>query len=136
MNNLETGLAKTLRILIVEDSEAGTVFLRQELKTLGFEDILTAGNGVEGIKRVEESEENSKPVELIIADINMPKMDGIEMVKQLKVKPERKGIPILIVSAERDKTKVLEAINAGVSQYILKPYSRKDIISKIQSVFQ
>lgn len=129
------GVTKNLSILIVEDSDAGIAFLRQELKGIGFEHIVMAKNGAEGLEKARESARIGIPFELVIADINMPKMDGLQMVEKFKEEDSLRGIPVMIVSAERDMGKVLKAINLGVQQYIIKPYSRNDLKDKIISIF-
>lgn len=128
-------VTKNLSILIVEDSDAGIAFLRQELKGIGFEHIVMAKNGAEGLEKARESARIGVPFELVIADINMPKMDGLQMVERFKEEDALKNIPVLVVSAERDMGKVLKAINLGVKQYIIKPYSRNDLKDKIISIF-
>lgn len=128
-------VTKSLNILIVEDSDAGIAFLRQELKGIGFEHIVMAKNGAEGLEKARESARMGIPFELVIADINMPKLDGLQMIEKFKEEDALKSIPVMIVSAERDMGKVLKAINLGVQQYIIKPYSRNDLKDKIISIF-
>lgn len=128
-------VSKGLNILIVEDSDAGIAFLKQELKGIGFEHIVMAKNGAEGLEKARESAKIGMPFQLVIADINMPKMDGLQMVEKFKEEDTLKNVPVMIVSAERDMGKVLKAINLGVQQYIIKPYSRNDLKDKIISIF-
>lgn len=128
-------VSKALNILIVEDSDAGIAFLKQELKGIGFEHIVMAKNGAEGLEKARESAKIGMPFQLVIADINMPKMDGLQMVEKFKEEDSLKNVPVMIVSAERDMGKVLKAINLGVQQYIIKPYSRNDLKDKIISIF-
>jgi YesN/AraC family two-component response regulator len=125
--NKKPSVTKKLSILIVEDSDAGIAFLRQELKGIGFEHIVMAKNGAEGLEKARESARIGVTFELVIADINMPKMDGLQMVEQFKEEDALKNIPVLI--------KVLKAINLGVQQYIIKPYSRNDLKDKIIAIF-
>ena len=82
-NTKRPSVTKNLNILIVEDSDAGIAFLKQELKGIGFEYIVMAKNGVEGLEKAKESARIGTPFDLVIADINMPKMDGLQMLEQL-----------------------------------------------------
>ena len=129
-------LLASYRLLIVEDSEASLIFLKQELRTIGFKKIQFATNGREGLEKAKDSVLMGAPYDLIISDINMPQMDGLTMFERFQTERDLKDIPLLVISAEKDMSKVLRAVNLGVSQYIIKPYNRNELQEKIISVIK
>ena len=103
------------KILIVDDEPDILEFLSYNFRKKGFH-VVTALNGIEGIKKAE-----SELPQLIIADILMPEMDGIEMCKAIRNIPELISIPFLFLTAVSDDYKVLYAMLSGANQYASKP---------------
>ncbi len=126
LNLIET--TKSLKVLYIEDSSEvreSTLLLLKEF----FEKIITASNGKEGL----ELYEKEKP-DLIITDINMPEMSGIEMIKEIRKKD--KDIPIIITSAHSEIEFLLKSIKLGVDGYILKPIDLNQFINTISKVVE
>ncbi len=107
-------------LLIVDDSMAiRKIFLRVLGQTgLSLGQVLEAGDGREALKVLENQE-----VDLILSDINMPNMDGLELLRTLRSSPKWHGIPIVMITTEGGQTKVQEAIELGATSYVRKPFS-------------
>jgi CheY-like chemotaxis protein len=104
----------SIRILVVEDEPDSREFLATLLKLEGYK-VITASDGLEGIKKVE-----ADHPDIILSDICMPNMDGIDMVKALRKSPEHKRIPIVMLSAFGSGN-LTNAINAGANEAMRKP---------------
>ena len=103
------------RVLIVDDSNVMRKIIKNALNQMGFSDYAEAADGHAALKEFGED-----PVDLIISDWNMPKMTGLEFLKTVRGHRKLKDIPFLMVTSEGDEAKIREAIEAGVSQYIIK----------------
>ncbi len=114
-----------MRALIVDDSEAMRRILMTTLLQAGFKEFGHAGNGVEAI-----SEANKNPYDLILMDWNMPEMNGLDALK--KIRATGKTIPIIMVTTETEKNRILEALKSGANNYIIKPFKPDSIIIRIQ----
>ena len=114
------------RILLVEDTRTMLMVEQMMLAGQGFE-ILTAENGEEGLKRVD-----AAPPDLILADIVMPVMDGIEMCRRLKDRPDTRDIPIIMATTQGEPEKVEQAFLAGCDDYITKPIDKVELVAKVE----
>lgn len=119
---------KTLTILYIEDDEdiQKSIF---ESFTNFFKKVFLASNGDEGL---ETFIEHKKDIDIIISDINMPKLTGIEMLK--KIRERKENIPIIFTTAYTDTKYLLDAINLNVSEYVIKPYLLTDVLKKIEHI--
>lgn len=116
-------------VLIVEDDESLRDVLKDKFESSGFA-VFEAKNGIEGLEEIEKNNPD-----LVILDIVMPKMDGIEMLKKLKQKEKEKNIPVVLLTNISDTDKINEAISLGVKDYMLKAeWKLKDIVIKAQEV--
>ncbi|HEY1755124.1 MAG TPA: response regulator [Bryobacteraceae bacterium] len=117
-----------LDVLIVDDSAAIRKILQRVLAqtdlTIG--EIFEAGDGVEALKTME-----SKKVDLVLADINMPNMDGLQLLTSVRSRPEWKAIPVIMITTEGSQAKVLEAVQLGAQGYVRKPFTAEQIKEKI-----
>ena len=120
-----------LDVLIVDDSAAIRKILQRVLRQtdIPIGKVIEAGDGVEALAALR----NAK-VGLILSDINMPNMDGLELLSQLKANPEWKDLPIVMVSTEGSQTKVLEAVGLGAAGYVLKPFTADQIKEKLSTI--
>lgn len=116
-------------ILIVDDSVAMQKMIKTILNDAGNFVFITANNGIEGLKVCE-----NRMVDLIITDWNMPKMDGLELIKNIRANESTKNIPLLMVTAEAKIDQVQKAINIGVNGFIIKPFVTKTLINKVTEV--
>jgi two-component system chemotaxis response regulator CheY len=118
-----------LRVLVVDDSSTMRRIIANTLKKLGHNEIIEAGDGTEALQIVEAG----KP-DLILTDWNMPKMDGREFVQTLRQKPDMGGIPVLMVTTQAEQPDAVLALEAGVNDYVVKPFTPEALKEKIEEV--
>ena len=114
-----------IRVLVVDDETdiVSTIEYRLKFNEI---DVITAANGKEGLEKAAKE----KP-DLILLDINMPVMDGHEMLERLKHSPDLKNIPVIMLTAFSDAKDVAKAADLGVADYITKPFDFTDLMGKI-----
>jgi len=126
--NIEIILKRGIRnILIVEDSDIQREICIAQLQQIGFEKITGAVNGKEALDYME-----NNPVDLVLSDLQMPVMSGLELLKTVKENSKLKDIPFLVLTADSDPEKNQEALNLGALDYIVKPSSPDDLHLKIR----
>ncbi len=120
------------RVLVVDDSNVMRNIIKNNLKQLGFghDNIADAEDGSMGMKKLGEGS-----FDLVISDWNMPKMTGIDFLKAIRAEGSLKDIPFLMVTSESEKEKIMEAVQAGVNQYIVKPFNANQLEEKINQIF-
>lgn len=114
-----------MKILLVDDSRTIRNIQKNTLKTLNLTDVTEAADGIEALSCLS----NERP-DLMLVDWNMPNMDGITLIK--KVRETDKTLPIIMVTTEAEKSRVLEAVKAGVNNYVVKPFTAETLSEKIQ----
>ena len=117
------------KVLVVDDSAVMRQIIKKNLKELGFSELMEAENGAAGLKKAGE-----EPVDLIVSDWNMPNMTGLEFLKAVRADASLKGIAFIMVTSEADKEKIMEAVQAGVNQYIVKPFNAIQLEEKIKAI--
>lgn len=120
-----------LRVLVVDDFPTMRRIVKNLLKQLGFENIDEAENGEDALRKLKGGDYG-----LVVSDWNMPVMEGIELLKNVRNDPHLKDIPFLMVTAEAEKEKVIEAIKAGVDNYIVKPFTGEVLKEKLEKIAQ
>jgi len=118
-----------MRVLVVDDSSTMRRIIANTLRKLGHDEIVEAADGVEALQVVEAG----KP-DLILTDWNMPKMDGREFVQALRKQPEMRPVPVLMVTTQAEKPDVALALEAGVNDYVVKPFTPEALKEKIEDV--
>jgi len=118
---------KQIKILVVDDFATMRKVIRNLLKQVGYENIAEAEDGVTALKALK-----SQKIDLIISDWNMPNMTGIELLKEVRADEELKPTPFLMVTAEALQDNVIAAVKAGVSNYIVKPFTAEVLNEKIK----
>jgi two-component system chemotaxis response regulator CheY len=118
-----------MRFLIVDDSSTMRRIIINTLNKLGHQDFLEAANGREGIDRL-----NGGGIDMIITDWNMPEMNGIEFIKAVRSTSNAKDVPVLMVTTNAAKDDIVEALRAGVNNYVVKPFTPETIKEKIDAV--
>jgi CheY-like chemotaxis protein len=116
------------RVLLVDDSETVIQFEKMILRGMGF-DIATAKNGKLALQQIA----TQKP-DLILLDLMMPDMDGIETLRHLKEMPEAQGIPVIVVTTKGDPELVKQAFEAGCDDYVTKPIDKTELLTKIKTL--
>jgi two-component system chemotaxis response regulator CheY len=122
-----------VRVLIVDDSAVMRKVVERALRQSGLElsDVLQAGDGEEALGRLREVQTLGEEVDLILTDINMPGMDGLEFVEQRKTEELALRAPVVMITTEGSEALVLRAIAAGAKGYICKPFTAEQIKARV-----
>lgn len=121
---------KNMTVLVAEDILSARETVIHILRALGFSRFLEAENGAAALEHV------SREIPgLIISDWNMPKMSGIELLRKVRASEEFGALPFLMVTAEAQQENIIEAVQAKVSNYIVKPFTPETLDQKIQKIF-
>lgn len=121
----------SISVLVVDDYKTMIRIIKNLLKQIGFTDIDDAADGTEALGKLREKEYG-----LVISDWNMEPMTGYELLKQVRADDALKHLPFIMVTAEAKSENVVAAKEAGVSNYIVKPFNAQTLKGKIESVFQ
>ena len=120
----------TLKVLVVDDMSTMRRIVKNVLKQIGYSDLHEAEDGEQGLKKLKEG-----GFGLVVSDWNMPVMMGIDMLRAIRADPDLKHIPVLMVTAEAQKENIIEAVQAGVSNYVVKPFTPDALLEKLQKIF-
>ncbi|MGD0883881.1 MAG: chemotaxis response regulator CheY [Thermodesulfovibrionales bacterium] len=120
-----------MKILVIDDFSTMRRIVKNILKQLGFENIEEAEDGVQAYSKLQNG-----GFGFVVSDWNMPNMDGIELLRKVRSDPALKDIPFLMVTAEAEKEKVIEAIKSGVNNYIVKPFTAEVLKEKMDKIFE
>ncbi|MGA2155486.1 MAG: response regulator [Bryobacteraceae bacterium] len=118
------------KALVVDDSRAVRMILARTLKELGFE-VREAANGREALEVIEIEK---TAVTLVLADWNMPEINGLELLKQLRQKPELASLVVVMVTTETELDQMAAALEAGANEYVMKPFTKDILVEKLQLV--
>jgi two-component system, chemotaxis family, chemotaxis protein CheY len=116
-----------MKVLVVDDSMVMRKVLVGALGRAQITDVDQAGDGVEAVKAVEQAQ-----YDLVLMDWNMPNMLGIDAIKAIRAAGHT--MPIIMVTTEAEKSRVIDALKAGATNYVIKPFEPATIVSKIQDV--
>lgn len=122
------------KFLIVDDVSTMRKIIKNILSELGYSNMVEAVDGANALEVLALHAKTDEPVQFIISDWNMPNMMGIDLLKYCKKTPEYKALPFVLVTAESEQHQILEAVKAGVSDYIVKPFSAAKVKEKIERV--
>ena len=123
------------RILIADDMPTIRELLKTQLKAIGFKTILEAADGELAMAVLIANQSQGTPIQLVISDWNMPKMTGLEFLKQVRASVQWAQLPFVLLTSEAERDQVTEAILAGVSQYVVKPFAAKTFEEKLKGVW-
>ncbi len=120
-----------IQALIVDDSSVMRKIVERALRQAGLESLVVheAGSGAEGLELLKE-----KKVHLILSDINMPSMDGLEFVRQIQMQNLAPGVPVVMITTESSEEHVRQAIQAGAQGYIRKPFTAEQVKERVVSL--
>ncbi len=121
----------SIKILIVDDMVTMRRIVKNVLKQLGFSNIDEAENGQDGLQKLKSSK-----YDFVVSDWNMPVMTGIDMLRAIRADEQLKAIPVLMVTAEAQQKNLVEAVQAGVSNYIVKPFTAETMQEKLAKIFK
>lgn len=120
-----------MKILVVDDFSTMRRILKNILKQIGFTSIEEAEDGNCALAKMRQDK-----YDLVISDWNMPNMTGLDLLKAIRADSALNGVPVLMVTAEAKKENVVEAIKAGVNNYIVKPFTAEVLREKIEKIFE
>lgn len=126
----------TTRILIIDDMASIRELVKNHLKAMGYKYMSEAEDGDEGLKFLIQNNSPGQEIQLVISDWNMPKMKGLDLLKQLRGTQEFANLPFVLLTSESERDQVTEAVLAGVSQYVVKPFSGKVFEDKLKAAWQ
>jgi len=119
-----------MQVLIVDDMQTMRRIMKNVLKQIGFSNITEADDGKTAL-----AEMKKKQFDLVLCDWNMPEMTGIDLLKALRADEAFKSIPFVMITAEAKKENIVEAVKAGVNNYIVKPFTAETVSEKLKKVF-
>lgn len=117
-----------MKILVVDDSATMRRILVNSLQRIGYSECVEASDGREAVEKFDSS------IQFVITDWNMPNMSGLDLARALRGHPEGKAVPILMVTTRSVKEDIIAAIQAGVNNYIVKPFTPQVLKEKIDAV--
>lgn len=120
-----------LKVLVVDDMMTMRKIVSKTLKELGFNDIVEASDGAKAWEIVA-----SQPIGIIVSDWNMPNCSGLDLLKRVRADSRFKKLPFLLVTAENDQAQVIEAVQAGVDSYVVKPFTADTLKQKLEEVYK
>lgn len=123
------------KILLVDDSSFSRTALKTGLKEMKYWKIMEASDAKIAKSIFQEPEQQTDPIHLLICDIHMPNMSGIDLVRWLRSQELTKNLPVIILTSSQDRTEILEAGKIGVSHYMIKPFDALTLKDKINSTW-
>ena len=122
--------AAAINVLVVDDQLAMRALTRSTLQQIGFVNVTDAADGEEGLKMLIE-----KRPHLVVSDFNMPKMDGLAFLRAVRAHPPIAQTAFIMLTGRADKELVQRAVQFGVNNYLVKPFTAADLKGKIEQVF-
>ncbi len=126
-----TDLDKNMKILIVDDFSTMRRIIKNLLRDLGFNNTLEASDGTTALPMLKTGD-----FDLLVTDWNMPGMQGIDLLKAVRGDRSIAGLPVLMVTAESKRDQIVEAAQAGVNGYIVKPFTAQTLKEKIDKIWE
>jgi len=128
----------TTKVLVVDDFKTMRRLVVGALATLGLTKVTEADDGATAWPIIQEAAKAGEPFQLIVSDWNMPQMQGIQLLKNVRAHADAKvkGVPFVLVTAEAEQKNIVEALQVGVSNYIVKPFTPAAFGEKLAAVFK
>ena len=123
---IDTGI----KVLVVDDMSTMRRIVKNVLRQIGFTDIMEAENGQDALTKL-----RAGGFGLVVSDWNMPVMQGIDLLRAVRADAELKTLPFLMVTAEAQKENLILAVQAGVSNYVVKPFTAEILKGKLEKIF-
>ncbi len=122
---------KSIKILVVDDFPTMRRIIRNLLKELGFENVDEAEDGQIALEKL-----RNNNFEFVVSDWNMPNLDGLSMLQQIRADPALAKLPVLMVTAEAKKENIVAAAQAGANGYVVKPFTAATLEEKLNKIFE
>lgn len=120
-----------MNILIVDDFSTMRRIIKNLLRELGFNNVLEADDGQTALPKL-----HGGGIDFLVTDWNMPGMNGIDLLKAVRADPKLAKLPVLMVTAEAKREQIVEAAQAGVNGYIIKPFTAATLKEKLDKIFE
>jgi len=120
----------SMKVLVVDDFATMRKIVRNILKQIGFTNIVEADDGANALSIIKEDK-----IDFVVTDWNMPNMTGLELLRNIRATEKAKNTPVLMVTAEGLADNVVDAVKAGVDNYIVKPFTAETVQAKIEQIF-
>ncbi len=120
-----------MNVLVVDDAATMRRIVRGLLRELGLKNIREAEDGAIALESLK-----THKMDLVVSDWSMPNMNGLELLQEMKADDGLKHIPVLMVTAESKKENIMQAVQAGVSNYIVKPFNSQTLEEKLHKIFK
>jgi len=124
-------LDKNMQILVVDDFSTMRRIVKNVLRELGFNNMKEAEDGAPALQILKTSK-----IDFVVTDWNMPGMTGLELLKAIRADDKLKTLPVLMVTAEAKREQIIEAAQAGVNGYVVKPFTAQTLKVKMEKVFE
>jgi len=119
-----------MKVLVVDDFATMRKIVRNILKQIGFSNIVEADDGANALEIIK-----NEKVDFVVTDWNMPNMTGLELLQNIRATDNAKDLPVLMVTAEGLANNVVDAVKAGVDNYVVKPFTAETVQTKIEQIF-
>jgi two-component system chemotaxis response regulator CheY len=123
-------VASALKVLVVDDQQSLRALVRTSLQSLNITEVREAPDGEEGLKAL-----LAAPVNLVITDFNMPKLDGLGLLRAIRAHPPLKNTAVIMLTGRADRELVQRAVQFGVNNYLVKPFTVAQLKEKLEAVF-
>jgi two-component system chemotaxis response regulator CheY len=123
-------VASALKVLVVDDQQSLRALVRTSLQSLNITEVREAPDGEEGLKALLVA-----PVNLVITDFNMPKLDGLGLLRAIRAHPPLKNTAVIMLTGRADRELVQRAVQFGVNNYLVKPFTVAQLKEKLEAVF-
>lgn len=123
------------KIMVVDDMSTMRKVIKNMLVKMGCDNITEANDGLPAWQKLEEAHEAGEPFDFILSDWNMPGMTGLDLLIKIRADERFSKVPFLMVTAEGEQEKVVTAVKAGVSNFVVKPFNVKTLEGKIGKIF-
>lgn len=127
-------MASELNFLVVDDFSTMRRIIAGLLKEIGHNRIHEAEDGAAALRFLQAGQNQGVPIDFVITDWNMPVMDGLELLKQIRLDPLLGHLPVLMVTAESKKENIIAAAHAGADGYIVKPFTAATLKEKLEKI--
>lgn len=127
--------APNTKFLVVDDSSTTRKMNKNALAELGYKNVVEAADGIEAFEVLLNLSVSPEPIDFIVSDWNMPNMHGIDFLKKCRAQEQFKKTPFIFITVESEPAQILEAGSAGVTEYLVKPYSSDVLRTKIENVY-
>lgn len=120
-----------MKVLVVDDFSTMRRIIKNILRQLGFSNVVEADDGTTAWETI-----NKEKIDFVVSDWNMPQMTGIELLRKVRASEQYEDLPFLMVTAEAQQENIIEAVQAKVSNYIVKPFTAETMKQKIDKIFE